>query len=216
MTHALFLIRLFIFNCCSLSLLRPRKPDFLDAPFTDDEGADSDEADADVIDDELDGGKAPPLTSDYWQRLLKENWLRLQKVRSSTEAGTTFLGMDVRVKPHFTRAAMHLTPFAWRDHSSVTPHVPQQLASSRRRSARAVLLDTSTMFAGLSVMFARWCDIMSPGIAWQRLLNHLRCVRPCRLSPRLLGIDCGHSMISGPDECALPCPRCYLMMRIPS
>ena len=42
--------------------------------------ADSDEADADVVDDELDGGAAPLLTADYWQRLLKENWLRLQKV----------------------------------------------------------------------------------------------------------------------------------------
>ena len=32
------------------------------------------------MDDELDGGGAAPLTADYWQRLLKENWLRLQKV----------------------------------------------------------------------------------------------------------------------------------------
>ncbi len=67
---------------------RPRlQPDVLDSRCADDEGADSDEADADVIDDELDGGKAPPLTSDYWQRLLKENWLRLQKVGSSSRSG---------------------------------------------------------------------------------------------------------------------------------
>jgi hypothetical protein len=47
---------------------------------SDGEAADSDEADADVIDDDLDGSAAPPPTADYWQRLLKENWLRLQKV----------------------------------------------------------------------------------------------------------------------------------------